>query len=285
MTLFLSIAKIAHTKFSSIAPQIVKLELEIEDTENRHEVTHEDLERMLNKKKEQAELEAAAKKEEEAERRRREREEAERKRQEEIFKRRREEKLAAIRRAKTREEERRLAEEQRRIEEEMEARRRHEAAAALRRREEEKLRRERERRRQADLDAARMRHSTESEDNPVFQYKNKKYVADKRDTLDIEVGRVMNNLPKHAVATQLYKLQNGMYVIEYPKRIVFFVRVCRNTVMIRVGGGWQSLEEFLLQRLRMYPEEHANYLPIIEAEGRDRVMMLHQTAKHMRYQM
>ena len=258
MTLFLCVAKVAHTKFRSNVPQIVKLELEVEKEDQDLEMTNADLERVVLRKQQQEEEEARLRREEAA-------------RLAEELRLRQEKELAEALRRKRKEDEARLRREmeRRRLEEEQ------------RRKEEEAMRRERERARKK---LSAMAPAQPAEDEPIFQYKNKKYVADRRDVVDQKVAEVLNSLPNLTVSTQMYKLKGGMYVIEYPKRIVFFVRVCRNTCMIRVGGGWQSLEEFLLQRLKMYPEITPKFSPLNDgSHGGERVVLLHQTHQHSYY--
>eukprot|EP01064_Diplonema_japonicum_P031772 TRINITY_DN5792_c0_g1_i11.p1 TRINITY_DN5792_c0_g1~~TRINITY_DN5792_c0_g1_i11.p1 ORF type:complete len:361 (+),score=85.70 TRINITY_DN5792_c0_g1_i11:740-1822(+) len=255
MTFFIYIAKRAHQIFSTFAPQIVKLELEI-DQEDEVEISHKEVEEMLKTqiKTKQVDEEAIRKAEEERQRQLRQEEaearqrEADRKAREEAYERERRRKHEEMERLKR---ERRYAEEQRLREEEarrMEMHRRRNAAEE-----------EEERRRLAERQA-RIRAECLEEDNPVFQYKGNQYVSDRRDPLDRHVGRIVNSLPSRPLAVKLHKVKNGMYVIEYPKRIVFYVRCVRDAVMIRVGGGWVTLEEFLFKRLRDYPENNPVYV-------------------------
>eukprot|EP01059_Diplonema_ambulator_P019214 TRINITY_DN3208_c0_g1_i1.p1 TRINITY_DN3208_c0_g1~~TRINITY_DN3208_c0_g1_i1.p1 ORF type:complete len:605 (+),score=213.75 TRINITY_DN3208_c0_g1_i1:110-1924(+) len=251
MTLFLFVAKASHQMFSIAAPQIVKLELEIEK-EDEVEISNDEVEKLLEAQRKEKEKQGPSEEEVRRERERQKRleeeeearQEAERKARQEAYereKRRKEEEIRRLQQEKRYAEERRLREEEARQQEQY---RRRMAAE------------EEERRRRAAERQERMKAECIEEDNPVFQYKNNKYISDRRDALDVEVGRVVNSLPTRPLGVKLHKVKEGMYVIEYPKRIVFYVRCLRGTVMIRVGGGWSTLEEFLYRRLKEYPETY-----------------------------
>eukprot|EP00756_Hemistasia_phaeocysticola_P059395 Hpha_TRINITY_DN3615_c0_g1::TRINITY_DN3615_c0_g1_i1::g.989::m.989 len=109
------------------------------------------------------------------------------------------------------------------------------------------------------------------EDAPVFQYKPDqggykgwRYIVTRNDPIDDAVGRAVNALPSMAPAVKLWRLQSGQYLIEYPQRIVFFVRVLRDVALVRVGGGWEDLFQWLVRRLSLHPEtlEQARARPL-----------------------
>eukprot|EP01063_Lacrimia_lanifica_P037979 TRINITY_DN7965_c0_g1_i1.p2 TRINITY_DN7965_c0_g1~~TRINITY_DN7965_c0_g1_i1.p2 ORF type:complete len:633 (+),score=286.35 TRINITY_DN7965_c0_g1_i1:67-1965(+) len=282
MTLFLAVAKTCHKNFKTVVPQIVKIELEVdaEEENTAQEVTHDDVERMLAQKREEEEAARLAAEEE----RRAEEERKRLQRHEEKLEKERARKAAEaerLRHLKQYEEEERTRAEQRRLE-----------AERLRaQQEQERLRVEQEKRRQAALRAKKEREerariaeetrlrqtSAPAEDNPVFQYKGEKYVSNRRDQIDVRVGEVVNEMPS-AAAIRLFRIKEGMYVIEYPKRIVFFVRLCRDRVMIRVGGGWATLTEFLSRRLRENPEKLPKFIPIQRSDGQEGITFLHRAA-------
>ncbi|KAI0068892.1 hypothetical protein BV25DRAFT_1844712 [Artomyces pyxidatus] len=79
--------------------------------------------------------------------------------------------------------------------------------------------------------------------------KKRPYVANPKNRLDVAVGAVVNNLPvdiKIEVVEETWKDQSGKYWIggEDPK--LCFCRILRShTVMVRVGGGWMELSNFI----------------------------------------
>ena len=290
MSVFLYVAKAAHEIYQSYAPEIVTMEMEIEKTEA--ELTNEEVTRLLAAQQQEVQEklnEAEIKRrEEEAERIRKETEEKERM-----------EAWKEMERRKIREEERRRFEE--------ETKRREEQAEALRvmkRFEEEKRIQQEQELRQAAYMRQREKHEAEarqreqerraaahakdySEDRPIFQYRVKdgqnRYIGDRNDTIDVAVGRIVNGLPMCVPAVKIRKLKSGMYGIEYPKRLVFHVRVIRDCVVIRVGGGWESLEEYLRRRLRDYPEVIEKVDFTKDLIGTQRITMLHKSKPAMKF--
>ncbi|KAK7049694.1 hypothetical protein VNI00_005725 [Paramarasmius palmivorus] len=77
----------------------------------------------------------------------------------------------------------------------------------------------------------------------------KTYVANPKSKLDVAVGQVVNNLPVdiniEGVAGS-WKDQSGKYWIGDKDPKLCFCRILRSqTVMVRVGGGWQELSKFI----------------------------------------
>ncbi|TIB69147.1 hypothetical protein E3P77_00664 [Wallemia ichthyophaga] len=94
-------------------------------------------------------------------------------------------------------------------------------------------------------------HSTRSP-RPSFKVA---YRANPKSKLDLAVGKVVNSLPlsvniERAVmaATDVKKsYETGKYWIGAPDPKLCFCRILRsNTVMVRVGGGWEELSKYLL---------------------------------------
>jgi hypothetical protein len=82
---------------------------------------------------------------------------------------------------------------------------------------------------------------------PSLSGKRKPYVANPKNKLDMAVGEVVNNLPVHVnieAAEPFWKDQSGKYWIGTEEPKLCFCRILRSQmVMVRVGGGWQSLEK------------------------------------------
>ncbi|KAF9247014.1 hypothetical protein BU15DRAFT_69858 [Melanogaster broomeanus] len=77
----------------------------------------------------------------------------------------------------------------------------------------------------------------------------KAYVANPKNKLDIAVGDVINKLPVNInveVVADTWKDQSGKYWIGDQEPKLCFCRILRSqTVMVRVGGGWQELSRFI----------------------------------------
>ncbi|KAF9452205.1 hypothetical protein P691DRAFT_805390 [Macrolepiota fuliginosa MF-IS2] len=77
----------------------------------------------------------------------------------------------------------------------------------------------------------------------------KKYVPNPKSKLDVAVGDVVNNLPVGINVeglTETWKDQSGKYWIGNQDPKLCFCRILRSqTVMVRVGGGWQELSKFI----------------------------------------
>ena len=73
----------------------------------------------------------------------------------------------------------------------------------------------------------------------------KPYIANPKNKLDVAVGDVVNNLPvdiKIELVADTWKDQSGKYWIGDTEPKLCFCRILRSqTVMVRVGGGWQEL--------------------------------------------
>ncbi|GAC95658.1 hypothetical protein PHSY_003234 [Pseudozyma hubeiensis SY62] len=88
------------------------------------------------------------------------------------------------------------------------------------------------------------------------------YRSNPRDALDVAIGEIVNRLPisisiknaslaDSAPSSRISALQDlsGQYWVGDPDPRLCFCRILpSNTVMVRVGGGWQELSEFLTQR-------------------------------------
>ncbi|SNX81566.1 uncharacterized protein MEPE_00271 [Melanopsichium pennsylvanicum] len=88
-----------------------------------------------------------------------------------------------------------------------------------------------------------------------------RYRSDPRDALDIAVGRIVNRMPisvsvksasfediPASYRSSTRKDLSGQYWIGDPEPRLCFCRVLpSNLVMVRVGGGWQELSQFLKQ--------------------------------------
>ena len=86
-----------------------------------------------------------------------------------------------------------------------------------------------------------------------------RYLANPKSRLDVAIGRVVNRLPlpvkiaqasppPHASQRDEAKDESGLYWIGDPEPRLCFCRILRSrTVMVRVGGGWQELSQFVLQ--------------------------------------
>ncbi|KAI6004062.1 hypothetical protein EDD15DRAFT_2385150 [Pisolithus albus] len=77
----------------------------------------------------------------------------------------------------------------------------------------------------------------------------KAYVANPKNKLDVAVGDVVNKLPVNInveVVADTWKDQSGKYWIGDQEPKLCFCRILRSqTVMVRVGGGWQELSKFI----------------------------------------
>ncbi|KIJ19988.1 hypothetical protein PAXINDRAFT_166167 [Paxillus involutus ATCC 200175] len=77
----------------------------------------------------------------------------------------------------------------------------------------------------------------------------KAYVANPQNKLDVAVGDVVNKLPVNInveVVADTWKDQSGKYWIGDQEPKLCFCRILRSqTVMVRVGGGWQELSKFI----------------------------------------
>ncbi|KAG2043113.1 hypothetical protein BDR03DRAFT_942887 [Suillus americanus] len=77
----------------------------------------------------------------------------------------------------------------------------------------------------------------------------KTYVANPKNKLDVAVGDVVNKLPVNInieVVADTWKDQSGKYWIGDQEPKLCFCRILRSqTVMVRVGGGWQELSKFI----------------------------------------
>ncbi|KAH7930014.1 hypothetical protein BV22DRAFT_1079617 [Leucogyrophana mollusca] len=77
----------------------------------------------------------------------------------------------------------------------------------------------------------------------------KTYVANPKNKLDVAVGDVVNKLPVNInieVVADTWKDQSGKYWIGDQEPKLCFCRILRSqTVMVRIGGGWQELSKFI----------------------------------------
>ncbi|KAJ7068033.1 hypothetical protein C8F01DRAFT_1116622 [Mycena amicta] len=77
----------------------------------------------------------------------------------------------------------------------------------------------------------------------------KKYIANPKSKLDVAVGEVVNKLPVGISiegVSDSWKDQSGKYWIGDHDPRLCFCRILRSqTVMVRVGGGWQELSKFI----------------------------------------
>ncbi|KAF7331845.1 Growth arrest-specific 2-like [Mycena kentingensis (nom. inval.)] len=77
----------------------------------------------------------------------------------------------------------------------------------------------------------------------------KKYIANPQSKLDVAVGEVVNKLPVGISiegVSDSWKDQSGKYWIGDQDPKLCFCRILRSqTVMVRVGGGWQELSKFI----------------------------------------
>jgi len=97
--------------------------------------------------------------------------------------------------------------------------------------------------------------------------KRKEYVANPRNKLDVAVGNVVNNLPVDIdieVAEDSWQDQSGKYWIGTEDPKLCFCRILRSqTVMVRVGGGWQELSKFI----QMHFADSFRILPDSKPQG------------------
>lgn len=77
----------------------------------------------------------------------------------------------------------------------------------------------------------------------------KAYIANPKNKLDVAVGDVVNKLPVNInveVVADTWKDQSGKYWIGDQEPKLCFCRILRSqTVMVRVGGGWQELSKYV----------------------------------------
>ncbi|KAG8218441.1 hypothetical protein J3R82DRAFT_4067 [Butyriboletus roseoflavus] len=96
----------------------------------------------------------------------------------------------------------------------------------------------------------------------------KAYVANPKNKLDVAVGDVVNQLPVNInieVVADTWKDQSGKYWIGDQEPKLCFCRILRSqTVMVRVGGGWQELSKFIkdhfADQFRIMPPESPPHL-------------------------
>jgi hypothetical protein len=78
----------------------------------------------------------------------------------------------------------------------------------------------------------------------------KAYVANPKNKLDVAVGDVVNKLHVNInveVVADTWKDQSGKYWIGDQEPKLCFCRILRSqTVMVRVGGGWQELSKYVI---------------------------------------
>lgn len=78
----------------------------------------------------------------------------------------------------------------------------------------------------------------------------KAYVANPKNKLDVAVGDVVNKLPVNInieVVADTWKDQSGKYWIGDQEPKLCFCRILQSqTVMVRVGGGWQELSKYAI---------------------------------------
>ncbi|KAI0751307.1 hypothetical protein C8Q80DRAFT_1099389 [Daedaleopsis nitida] len=97
---------------------------------------------------------------------------------------------------------------------------------------------------------------------PALRPQRKPYVANPKNKLDVAVGDVVNRLPvdiKIELVADTWKDQSGKYWIGDTDPKLCFCRILRSqTVMVRVGGGWQELSKFIKSHFadafRLLPE-------------------------------
>ncbi|KAJ7591336.1 hypothetical protein C8J56DRAFT_1047538 [Mycena floridula] len=97
--------------------------------------------------------------------------------------------------------------------------------------------------------APRMSFPTISRSPPQKRPPRKNYVANPKNKLDVAVGDVVNSLPVGINIESVsgsWKDQSGKYWIGDQDPKLCFCRILRSqTVMVRVGGGWQELSKFI----------------------------------------
>ena len=83
--------------------------------------------------------------------------------------------------------------------------------------------------------------------SPALRPQRKPYIANPKNKLDVAVGDVVNKLPvdiKVELVADTWKDQSGKYWIGDTDPKLCFCRILRSqTVMVRVGGGWQELSK------------------------------------------
>ncbi len=65
------------------------------------------------------------------------------------------------------------------------------------------------------------------------------YTPEKGDAIDEEVGKVMNSIKGHI---PVIRTQPGKYLIGTDVKMV---KKKNNTLIVRVGGGWESLQGYV----------------------------------------
>lgn len=74
-----------------------------------------------------------------------------------------------------------------------------------------------------------------------------KYVADPHNDLDMEIGRIVNETP-YKIKVKMVPGEVGRYWFGDANPKLAYCRVLKSKmVMVRVGGGWMELTEFLRQ--------------------------------------
>ena len=80
----------------------------------------------------------------------------------------------------------------------------------------------------------------------------KPYIPNPKNKLDVAVGEVVNSLPVHVdidievAEGSDWQDQSGKYWIGTEDPKLCFCRILRSqTVMVRVGGGWQELSKYV----------------------------------------
>jgi len=78
-------------------------------------------------------------------------------------------------------------------------------------------------------------------------FPRKRYIPNPKSKLDVAVGDVVNNLPvgiNIEGLTETWQDKSGKYWIGNQDPKLCFCRILRSeTVMVRVGGGWQELSK------------------------------------------
>jgi hypothetical protein len=87
----------------------------------------------------------------------------------------------------------------------------------------------------AQEEATRMAEKRRKEEDRLM---NAKY---NKDALDVEVRKMMHQM---TTTVQLIRLRSGTYLIKGTTKKIF-VRILNTMIMVRVGGGWEKLENWL----------------------------------------
>jgi len=94
-------------------------------------------------------------------------------------------------------------------------------------------------------------------------------VANPKNKLDVAIGDVVNKLPINInieVVADTWKDKSGKYWIGDQEPKLCFCRILRSeTVMVRVGGGWQELSKFIEDHFadlyRFFPTDSPHVIP------------------------